>query len=189
LFTQIRLILVSCLVVPLVHCQGGYDTQPATPDIRYGPPGHSPGTPMGLSEYQQSTSTSSNSTCTSKKQNPQANKQNVIKFYEELFGKKNFAAIDEYIGPMYIQHNPMTLDGKDKLLETLNGPFWSKLTGYKIYRISAEDDLVWVQDRMDFGDKSYVFLDILRFECGKIVEHWDVIQPITGKEINPHAFF
>lgn len=155
------------------------------PSQSYGPPCHVPGTPLGSSTFQAVT----NGSTSCPPNDPQQNKRNVVAFYEEMFGKKNFASIETYIGPMYIQHNPFTLDGKDKLLETLNGPFWSKLTGYKIYRISAEDDLVWVHDRMDFGEKSYVFLDILRFECGKIVEHWDVIQEIKGNEINPKAFF
>ncbi len=190
---------------------------PPPPSPSYGPPNHTPGQPYGpLDSSTQDLINSANanvdtgygadlggsSTSDTKNtntnpspeekcgpQSPQQNKENVIAFYEELFGRKNFASIDDYIGPMYIQHNPQTLDGKENLLKTLQGPFWSALSGYKIYRISAEDDLVWVQDRMDFGEKSFVFLDILRFECGKIVEHWDVIQPITGKEINPKAFF
>jgi len=194
---KLNLIIPVCTTLVLITSglpQGGYDVQPASPSQTYGPPGHTPGSPMGPSEYSSnsndfSASESTTSTCTDKSQNPQQNKANVIKFYEELFGKKNFAAIDEYIGPMYIQHNPMTLSGKDKLLESLNGPFWQRLTGYKIFRLIAEDDFVWVHDRMDFGDTSYVFIDILRFECGKIVEHWDAIQKIDPNAINPLAYF
>ena len=32
-------------------------------------------------------------------------------------------------------------------------------------------------------------MDRLRFEGTCFVEHWDVIQAITGKETNPGAFF
>lgn len=162
------------------------------PQGSYGPPGHTPGTPLGPDSSSAGSSLARSSECAP--QTPAGNKASVIAFYEQLFGpghtpEGRAAAVAKYIGPVYIQHNPMTLDGPETLLKTLAGPFWQALTGYEVVRISAEDDLVWVHDRMDFGDKSYVFIDILRFECGKIVEHWDVIQPITGKEVNPRAFF
>jgi predicted SnoaL-like aldol condensation-catalyzing enzyme len=39
----------------------------------------------------------------------------VVTFYQELFGNKNLDASDQYIGDVYIQHNPMAPDGKDAL--------------------------------------------------------------------------
>src|ERR1700712_5291351 len=43
------------------------------------------------------------------------NKKMVADFYQSLFGDKNPAAIDQYIGDTYIQHNPSLPDGKDTL--------------------------------------------------------------------------
>ena len=31
--------------------------------------------------------------------------------------------------------------------------------------------------------------DIYRLKRGKIVEHWDILQPIADKPRNPHAYF
>lgn len=155
----------------------------------YGPPGHIP--PPPLSNYKDD-GVAAAANCV--KTTPQQNKESVVALYKELFGPGHTdegrkAAVEKYIGPDYIQHNPMTLSGPDTLLKTLKSPFWQGLTDYKIVRLIAEDDFVVVHDRMDFGERSFVFLDILRFECGKANEHWDVIQPITGKEVNPLAFF
>ncbi len=39
------------------------------------------------------------------------NKRIVLDFYQQMFGDKDLSAVDRYIAPEYIQHNPAVADG------------------------------------------------------------------------------
>jgi len=118
------------------------------------------------------------------------NKKLVADFYQKLFGDKNINAIDEYIGEMYIQHNPMLPDGKDALKQGFAQ--WFKDAPKEeidIQHIGADGDLVYIHTRAKMGGKTASIIDIFRIENGKIAEHWDVIQEVPEKSANPHPMF
>jgi hypothetical protein len=49
---------------------------------------------------------------------PQANKENAIAFYNMMFNKcEPRAAIEQYAGDDYIQHNPHVADGKEAFID------------------------------------------------------------------------
>lgn len=93
----------------------------------------------------------------------------------------------------YIQHNPMADDGLDSLLGFL--AFVESEYGavdLSIKRVIGEGDLVAVHSHYKFGPKDErgsAIVDIFRFENGKIVEHWDVIQAIPEGSENPNTMF
>ena len=45
--------------------------------------------------------------------------------------------------------------------------------------ILGEGDFVLVQSAGTFGGKEVTFYDLMRVARGKVVEHWDVIEPLT----------
>ncbi|MDX3810360.1 MAG: nuclear transport factor 2 family protein, partial [Bosea sp. (in: a-proteobacteria)] len=61
----------------------------------------------------------------------------------------------------------------------------------RIVRSSANDDLVWLHvhstERPD--DRGRAIVDIFRVKDGRIVEHWDVIQPVPEKAANGNTMF
>lgn len=123
-------------------------------------------------------------------------KQTVTEFFDLAFvqGKLAEAARKYVSSETYIQHNPNAPDGREPLIKGL-APFLSKIK-YKaeIKRIIAEDDLVVVHSHGTYESDDPNFrgeasVDIFRVENGKIVEHWDVIQPVPQKSKNSNTMF
>jgi predicted SnoaL-like aldol condensation-catalyzing enzyme len=99
---------------------------------------------------------------------------------------------DKYVGDKYIQHNPIAPDGKDAAVEVLGKalemlPGWS----YEFKHAYVDGDIVVLHShvRMKADDRGMAVVDIFRFEKGKIVEHWDVVQPIPEKSANNNTMF
>jgi predicted SnoaL-like aldol condensation-catalyzing enzyme len=121
-----------------------------------------------------------------------ANKKNVVEFYEQAINKKDFDAASKYLGPRYIQHNPVAPDGAEGLKGFI-GFLKSKFPESKseIKRVFAEGDYVilHVHAVREPGTRGRAIIDIFRLENGKIVEHWDVAQDIPEKAANANGMF
>lgn len=122
----------------------------------------------------------------------EANKQVVLEFYEKGLNQKDFAAASQYFGERYIQHNPMAADGAEgfeKFLAFLREKFPSSRS--EIKRVFADGDYVilHVHGVREPGTAGNAIVDIFRLEGGKIVEHWDVIQPVPETAANPNTMF
>lgn len=121
------------------------------------------------------------------------NKQNAIAFYELMFNENKPAkAIAEYVGDQYIQHNPHVPDGKDGFIEYFE-QMAEEYPGKKVHikRAIAEDNYVVLHTYQEWPtEKDYATMDIFRFDdSGKIVEHWDVLQPMPEKMVHNNGMF
>ena len=122
-----------------------------------------------------------------------ANAQKVIAFMDMVFNKKQVKeGFDKYVGDKYIQHNPIAPDGKEAAVEVL-GKALQALPGwtYEFKHAYVDGDIVVLHShvRMKADDRGMAVVDIFRFEKGKIVEHWDVVQPIPEKSANTNTMF
>jgi predicted SnoaL-like aldol condensation-catalyzing enzyme len=120
------------------------------------------------------------------------NRQAVLEFYELAINQKDFKAAEKFIGPHYIQHNPMAKDGKEGLksfIEYLR----AKQPDYhsEIVRSFADGDYVilHVRNTPAPGEPGNAIVDIFRLEAGKVVEHWDVVQAIPENPANDNTMF
>lgn len=87
----------------------------------------------------------------------------------------------------YIQHNLAVKDGLAGFGEVLQAlPKGSAKV--KVDRVFKDGDFVFAQTEYNFFGPKAGF-DIFRFENGKIVEHWDNLQPIVEKTANGHTQF
>ena len=61
----------------------------------------------------------------------------------------------------------------------------------EIKRIFADGDYVIVHDQAvrEPGTRGFAIVNIYKLENGKVVEHWDVIQPIPEKAANDNGMF
>jgi len=125
--------------------------------------------------------------------NPESNKINAQAFYDLMFNKcKPREAINRYVGDAYIQHNPHVADGKEAFIEyfeRMAEEFPGKVTHFK--RVIAEGSFVVLHCHQIWpGSDDYAGIDIFRFdEAGKIIEHWDVLQTISGESNNENGLF
>jgi len=122
----------------------------------------------------------------------EANKKIVVDFYDKAINQKDFEAASKYLGPRYTQHNPNAADGPEGLKAFL-GFLKEKFPASKseIKRVFAEGDYVilHVHAVREPGTRGSAIVDIFKLEQGKIVEHWDVVQPIPEKAANPNGTF
>ena len=117
------------------------------------------------------------------------NKRTVVEYYELAFNEhKPEEAVERYVGPRYIQHNPQAPDGPEAFIAFVNA--FPEIS-VDIRRVIAEDDLVVTHGVVKFAaeDRGTVAVDIFRLEDGRVVEHWDVLQPWPEESANPHPMF
>ena len=120
------------------------------------------------------------------------NKQTVIDFYDKALNQKDFEAASKHFGSRYIQHNPNAPDGIEGFkgfLQFLKDKFPQSRS--EIKRSFAEGDyvIVHVHAVREPGTRGNAIVDLFRLENGKIVEHWDVVQPIPEKAANANGMF
>lgn len=89
------------------------------------------------------------------------------------------AAVQANFSPDYKQHNPMAADGLKGFMAAMPTEQW---VFKKQHKVLGEGNFVLSIAEGTHKGKPVAFYDLLRFEGGKIVEHWDVIQaiPTTG---------
>ena len=120
------------------------------------------------------------------------NKKIVAAFYDAAVNQKDFEKASQYLGPRYTQHNPLAADGREGFkgfITFLMEKFPNNRS--EIKRIFADGDyvIVHVHAVREPGTRGNAIVDIFKLENGKVVEHWDVIQPIPEKTANNNGMF
>ena len=106
----------------------------------------------------------------------QENKDLVLKAFDTLFNKRDYAAAETFWSPKYLQHSAHIEPGREGLFNLIKSiPATLK---YEPGLIVAEGDFVIVHGRFSgMGlPVNWIAADILRIDNGILVEHWDIIQ-------------
>jgi predicted SnoaL-like aldol condensation-catalyzing enzyme len=120
------------------------------------------------------------------------NKEIAIEFYDRAINQLDFEKASELTGDTYVQHNPHAIDGKEGLknhVAMLKKDFPQNHGDIK--RAIAEGDLValHVHSKRSPDVRGNAIVDIFRIKDGKVVEHWDVVQPVPEKALNDNTMF
>ncbi len=123
----------------------------------------------------------------------EANKALAKAMVEDILMGKNPDKITDYISAeQYNQHNPGIKDGLTGIVEAVQYlTAQDNMFKYtKIHKVLGEGNFVLTVSEGEWSGKKQVFYDLLRFENGKAVEHWDVIQPIPTEGLaNENGMF
>ncbi len=114
------------------------------------------------------------------------NKELVGDFILDVLLGKNPSKITSYISTgQYLQHNPYVKDGLDGLGEALKSleEAGMPMIYEKNHMLLGEGNFVLAVSEGKFMNNHVAFYDLFRVENGKIVEHWDVIEEIPGKNL------
>ena len=118
------------------------------------------------------------------------NKRIVTEFYREFYVNQKLNVASKYLSENIKQHRPNIADGSkaaiDEYVEYVKD---HKDHKEDIKRVIAEGDLVAVHCAAIDGPETVAVVDIYRVENGKIVEHWDVCQPVPAKSANKNTMF
>jgi predicted SnoaL-like aldol condensation-catalyzing enzyme len=120
------------------------------------------------------------------------NKNIIRRYFQTVINGQNLNAAKDFIAKDYIQHNPTFPPGLQAFIDTFKNIFEQR-PGFhaEIKRMIAEDDYVVVHSHVTGSptDRGNALVDIYRLKNGKIVEHWDVIQPVPEQSANPYTMF
>ncbi len=120
-------------------------------------------------------------------------KRIVLDFFDLAFVQREAAFDSErYLCETYTQHNPTAPDGPEVFPTLIGGLFTqAPQASFHLKRAIAEDDQVVLHYNLQMfpGDLGQAVVDIFRVEDGRIVEHWDVMQPVPADSNNDNGMF
>ncbi|MDQ0693038.1 nuclear transport factor 2 family protein [Arthrobacter sp. W4I7] len=114
------------------------------------------------------------------------------RFVEIFYTQKRVREAFEFlVADDYRQHNPTIGDGPEEAIRMLTPKFeGSPDSLFEVQRILVDGDLAMVHVRASGpGRPDAAVADIYRFEGGRIVEHWDVLQPVPDRPVHDHPMF
>lgn len=116
------------------------------------------------------------------------NKELVLRCFRE-FAAGNIDVLRTLLHEDFLEHSPGNPSGKDAFIEFIaQAPVAA--SRLELARVIADDEYVVTHYRMIPPDEpAEAVVDIWRLVDGKIVEHWDVVQPVPEPDRIPHGMF
>jgi len=108
--------------------------------------------------------------------------------YQQIFNEGRGELLKTLVAGPYIQHNPLFPNGTEALEGYIEQ---AGAVPCEVKRIAIDGDLAFIHVRyLDWAGKETAGVDIFRFDAdGKILEHWDVLQPVPETANNANSMF
>ena len=120
------------------------------------------------------------------------NLQIVIDFYNKALNDMDDVGMLAYLGKTYKNHNPNVEDGRDgfqKYIKDRRAKSPHARSEIKASFVEGDYVILHVHTVKEPDTRGNAVVDIFRLDNGKIVEHWDVVQPIPEKAANSNTMF
>jgi predicted SnoaL-like aldol condensation-catalyzing enzyme/predicted ester cyclase len=100
----------------------------------------------------------------------------VLKAFDTLFNRREYAKAKEFWSDNYIQHSAHIPPGRDGLFNLVRN--LPDTLRYENAHIMAQGDYVMLHGRFSGHGRprSWIAADIVRMKDGRLAEHWDVLQ-------------
>jgi predicted SnoaL-like aldol condensation-catalyzing enzyme len=110
------------------------------------------------------------------------NKALVLRAFDTLFNKRDYAAAERFWSPDYIQHSAHIRPGREGLFDLVKSA--PPPMRYENSLIMAEGNFLILHGRFtNVGQPAaWIAADIVRLENGRLAEHWDVIRDEATEE-------
>ena len=107
---------------------------------------------------------------------PEHNKALMLEAFDALFNRRDYAAAERLWSDRYIQHSAHIAPGRAGLFDLIRSA--PATLRYENQLILAEGDYVIAYGRFSGHGRpaAWIAADVVRFEGGKLAEHWDVLQ-------------
>jgi predicted SnoaL-like aldol condensation-catalyzing enzyme len=104
------------------------------------------------------------------------NKAIVLEAFDTLFNKRDYTAAKRFWSERYIQHSAHIAPGREGLFDLIRS--FPETLRYENQLIVGEGDYVIAHGRFSGNGRpaAWIAADVIRFEDGKLAEHWDVLQ-------------
>lgn len=100
-------------------------------------------------------------------------------FFTAVASGNDSKKVEQLCNENLLQHNPHLADGRQIWLDhLLNGNAKYKA----LHRVLAQGNFCLCVSEGHLGDEHTAFYDLVRFEEGKIVEHWDTVEHVAPRE-------
>ncbi len=112
------------------------------------------------------------------------NKKLVGDFVNQVLVNGQFDQLPVFINEQqYHQHNTAIADGLSGLGEAIAALEKQSINMVyaKNHKVLGQGSFVLTISEGTFGDQAVAYYDLFRVDAGKIVEHWDVIEPVLAK--------
>jgi predicted SnoaL-like aldol condensation-catalyzing enzyme len=101
----------------------------------------------------------------------------VLEGVDAMFVDLDPSAVDRYLAPNYIEHDPLFADGLEPQRALITSLQQNAAFKYTHVRALGDGDYVAVHGQIEgFFPKPAAVFDLFRLENGMIAEHWDAIQ-------------
>jgi predicted SnoaL-like aldol condensation-catalyzing enzyme len=110
------------------------------------------------------------------------NKALVLKAFDTLFNKRDYAKAQTFWSDKYIQHSAHIPPGREGLFDLVKAT--PPTMRYEAGLVVAQGDYVMLHGRFSGigAPANWIAADIVRVKDGILVEHWDVIQDEATRE-------
>ncbi|GEN52645.1 nuclear transport factor 2 family protein [Halobacillus faecis] len=121
-----------------------------------------------------------------------SNKERAISFLKQVAGGEVRGAYQKYIHPDFSHHNPYFRGDQDSLMIAMEeDASKNPQKTLEVHRAIEEEEIVVVHSHIKQyqEDIGVAVVHMMRFEEGRIVEMWDIGQPLPEDSLNENGAF